>query len=479
MTPAFVIQTLGCKANQYESAALGQLLTRAGLTPAGPTQQPHLVLLHSCAVTAEAARKCRQSIRRLRRRYPQALLLVTGCYAEDPDRENLQSVENLRFLGHDRDVAAAAATLAKALVAGQDISFEPEPAGSSGINQIYDAMEGAGPVCNTPTSIKAGECGPVKEIHDPPTPLGPLETFPDRTRAIVKVQDGCDCFCSYCIVPHRRRRIASKPIDQALAEIGQLVLAGHREIVLCGIALGAFGCETTRPGTETSRLPELLAEAAHTPGLARLRMSSLHPAEVSDDLLAVMAENKTVCPHLHLPLQSGSNSVLNRMNRPYTAEEFLDTCRRVRQRLDRPAITTDVIVGFPGESDEDFRRTCDLAREVGFSRMHIFPFSPRPGTAAWQWRDHRPAPQVVADRCKQLQDLAEHLAGNYRRQFDGQTVDVLVERPGPGPVPAAEGLTDRYLQVAVEPDPPEAEIGKMIRGRIFDVDAQPIRARRV
>ncbi|MCK4625439.1 MAG: MiaB/RimO family radical SAM methylthiotransferase, partial [Phycisphaerae bacterium] len=280
--------------------------------------------------------------------------------------------------------------------------------------------------------------------------LPPIETFTNHQRAFVKVQDGCDAFCTYCVIPQLRSCVWSRPMDEILDEIATLVANGHREIVLCGVFLGAYDQPTTirRKWTERSALPELLQRATQTSGLWRVRLSSLEPGDVTDELLKVFRDFPTVAPHLHLPMQSGSSRILKRMNRQYDAGQFLDAVRRVRETIDDAAITTDVVVGFPGESDADFADTLDVARQSEFSKIHIFGFSPRPGTAAWNWRKEAPLPEVVKTRCAKLAQLEHEMSENFRRRFIGRTVEALVEQPNSKTPPGcARGLTDRYIEV--------------------------------
>ena len=281
-----------------------------------------------------------------------------------------------------------------------------------------------------------------------------IDRFGGHQRAFVKVQDGCDAFCSYCIVPHLRNRLWSRPADEIVAEVARLVANGHKEVVLCGVSLGAFARETTdrRKWGPRAPLAELLRRVADVAGLWRVRLSSLHPADVTDELLDVFRERPNVAGHLHLPLQSGSDAILARMSRKYTARGFLDAAARFARAAARPAITTDVIVGFPGESEADFAATLDVARRAGFSKIHIFPFSAREGTPAWEWRNQAPPAAEIKSRCRRLAELEAELAGEFRRGFVGSAQEVLVERPNSKTHPGrARGLTDRYIEVTFDP----------------------------
>jgi threonylcarbamoyladenosine tRNA methylthiotransferase MtaB len=261
--------------------------------------------------------------------------------------------------------------------------------------------------------------------------LGERQT--GHQRAFLKVQDGCDAHCTYCIIPQLRPRLWSKSIDDAVGEARRLVEAGHIEIVLTGIFLGAYGQPTAlrrRQGTAAGEALGRLVEALCTrvPGLGRLRLSSLEPGDLTEDLLAVLRASPRVVPHFHLPLQSGSDRLLRRMNRQYGREEFLEMAERVKGAFDRPAITTDIIVGFPGEDDEEFERTVEVVREVGFLHIHAFSYSPRPKTAAARWTKEHVRGPVVNERINRLGALATEYSLEFRRRFVGETVEVLVER---------------------------------------------------
>ena len=270
----------------------------------------------------------------------------------------------------------------------------------------------------------------------------------------MKVQDGCDAFCTYCIVPFTRGRVWSKSIDHLEAECAAIISAGHREIVLCGVFLGAFGRtpQTTirkNWNHEPAKLPELVRRIASLPGLWRLRLSSLEPGDMTDELLSVAANYPTVAPHFHLPLQSGSNRILRKMNRQYSAEEFLETVDKIRQVLDRPAITTDIIVGFPEETDDDFSETLKMAKIVNFTKIHAFPFSPIEPTAAWFCRQLSPPQHVTKKRLAELAQMEQQSAVAYRKLFVGKTMEALVEGGNSvkGDKNVAHGMTDRYLTV--------------------------------
>ena len=266
-----------------------------------------------------------------------------------------------------------------------------------------------------------------------------------RQRAYLKIQDGCDAHCTYCIIPKLRPGLWSKPLEDAVREAQALVDAGHKEIVLTGIFLGAFGQQTAlrrrQPRPTGQALGELIeALCTRVAGLHRLRLSSLEPGDLSDNLLGVLAAHPQVMPHFHLPLQSGSDEILRRMNRQYTRDDFGRMIDRVRAAFDRPAITSDVVVAFPGESDEAFAQTADLVREAGLIHVHAFPYSPRPGTAAARWSGHFVRGPVVSQRIARLNEIAAENSEKFRASFVGEVVEVIVEREANNSADRVPGL---------------------------------------
>ncbi len=466
---AFQATTLGCKVNQYESRAIAEALVSAGLTRAKRGGEDiDLVVINTCCVTATAMAKSRQAIARAVRRAPEAAVLVVGCYGDyDPGRIRglLGAVgvppQRVFLAGHSDDLSACLGqVLAEIASLGGD-----SPATDGGRDQrgsVGGNRRVASPA--TPACCPASEApiitprsgAKIKHKLSATAALAGITSFPGRQRAIVKVQDGCDAFCAYCIVPHVRRRLWSRPAEDIERECRALVAAGHREIVLCGVHLGAYGCDTTvrlRRGAGRGALAGLVRRIAAIDGLWRVRLSSLDCLDADDELLAACRELPDLAPHFHLPLQSGSDRVLRRMNRQYTAAQFAQAVARVREATDRPAITTDIIVGFPGEEDGDFAATLAAARAAGFAKIHAFPFSAIKGTAAWAWRAEAPPRDVVKDRMAALAELEAELAVAYRRQFLGQTLQALVEgRASRRRPPGWLARTDRYFTVRLPAD---------------------------
>ena len=308
-------------------------------------------------------------------------------------------------------------------------------------------------------------------VIDIPTGISGLA---NRHRAYVKVQDGCLLRCSYCIIPQVRPKMYSRPTADILAGVQRLVANGFREIVLTGIHLGHYGVDwnRTRPKSDWIRLSDLLRCIVELPGDFRVRLSSIEATEVTRGLVAVMADHsQRVCPHLHLCLQSGSDRILNRMNRRWGAKRFLDRCRLVREMLPRPAITTDIIVGFPGETDDDFQRSCDVSEEAQFSKIHIFPFSARRGTPAAEMNDQIP-PRVKSSRAEHLAQVEKTLRGRFLSSLCSQTLRVLVEGHADTANKQMVGTACRYVPVRMEPVSSASRIGELYECLVTDTDGE-------
>jgi threonylcarbamoyladenosine tRNA methylthiotransferase MtaB len=420
----FNIYTLGCKVNQYESQQVRQLIEDFGLEHAEPTQKPDLFIVNTCCVTHTASAKSRQYIKKANKINPTAPVIVAGCLPRinngefDIHSENIIIAENNRVF----------TDILKNLIDKHSLK-------ESNNNKI-----------TTVKSIRAKNCSKIKHKNFTNQPqLSNLTLFKGQTRAFLKVQDGCDSFCSYCIIPKTRPIVQYKPLNQVLDEAQTLVKTGHKEIVVTGIFLGAYGRNSVKKAASQSndrdKLAELLEKLAQIPNLHRIRLSSLEPADVSKSLLNVMAQNPNIMPHLHLSLQSGSERILKRMRRRYSVEEFREKVDFINARLDRPAITTDIIVGFPGETDDDFQQTVELAKIAGFSKIHVFTFSPRKGTAA-EKMDDKIDPRIAKKRSEILHKVGGELAFQFRQQFTGKTEDVLIEKANPD---YAEGHCKRYF----------------------------------
>jgi len=421
-TPStYAIITLGCKVNQYEGQAIRERLANLGWRETPFRDVADLYIINTCTVTRQADETCRKKVRRALRANPRARVIVTGCAAETaPERfRNIEGVSEVLTRGQ-------MAHLDKYLDSGR----VPEP------GDVFD-ME--------------------------------ISRFQAHTRAFMKIQDGCDGGCAYCIIPIARGHERSRPLERLRPEAERLVAAGHREIVLTGIHLGHYGRDLEDP----ARLADAARTVLEVVGVERVRLSSIEAMEVPDDLIELAATDHRFCPHFHLPLQSGDDAVLSAMGRRYTVAEFLGTVERVRARLDRPSITTDVMVGFPGETDEQFEHTLHVCQTAGFSRIHVFPFSPRPGTRAESMSGRVPT-HLVRERESRLQALAATLALAYKQSFLGQTVCPIVEHRRDKETGLLAGWSARYVRVLF--DGPDDLMGKIVPVLVETATAETLHA---
>lgn len=392
--------TLGCKVNQYDSDAMRSLFLSRGYVPT--EKDADIYVINTCSVTSIGDKKSRQLIRRIRREHPGAIIAAAGCYAQLSPAE----------------VEAAGCDV---VVGNQNrariVDYIEEAAAGRAGSHVVDIMQ-------------------VAEFENLiVTPEGE-----EKTRAFVKVQEGCDNYCTFCIIPYARGRLKSRRPDDAVAEVSLLAEKGYREIVLTGIHLGNYGVDL-RDGTRLSTLVRWLLAI---PGISRIRLGSIESVEVSDELIRILRTESRVCRHLHLPIQSGSDAVLARMHRHYRLAEFKKLIETLREKIPGLALTTDLIVGFPGETEALFEETLETLRELRFSGIHVFPYSPRTGTPAAGYPDQVP-PAVKKERVHRVEALEKEIAATYRRAFLGKTVRVLAEEIREG---RWEGLSDEYIRVA-------------------------------
>ena len=387
--------TLGCKVNQYETQYVRQGLLQVGYRDAGPDESADLCVINTCTVTSEGDAKSRQAVRRMARQNPGVRILVMGCYATRAPHE-LVSLPGVAEVVQDK-------------------------------RELPDLLGRFG-VVDIPTGISG---------------------FGNRHRAYVKVQDGCLLRCSFCIIPQVRPDMYSRPTADILSEVRRLLDNGYRELVLTGIHLGHYGVDWNRrrKKSEWVRLSHLLRQIVEIDGDFRVRLSSIEATEVTRELIDVLAEYPDrVCPHLHICLQSGSDDVLRRMNRRWGAKRFVDRCQLVRQTLDHPALTTDVMVGFPGETDADFAQTIRVVQRCGFSKIHIFPFSARRGTPAAEMPGQVPGP-VKKQRVGELAAVSRNQREAYFHALRGKRLRVLVEESVASETGQLLGTACRYVPV--------------------------------
>lgn len=394
----FAIATLGCKVNTFESESYIASLKQKGYQEVDFKEVADIYIINTCSVTNTAASKSRQKIHQAQRMNPDAMICVVGCYVQT-DADSLESMPAI-------DVLIGAKNKSK-LVDIIDSS-----------NQFKEQIE---------------------ESRDLDFEFLPLSST-DKTRAFLKIQDGCDQFCSYCIIPFARGNERSASLDSLVTMAQDLVASNHHEIVLSGIHIGRYG---KGEGMDLVDLMKRLIEQVS--GLKRLRLSSIEITEITDDLLDLMASSDIIARHLHIPIQSGCNTVLQRMNRPYTVEQYTQRVEEIRRRFPKISISTDVIVGFAGESDEEFEETVRTMRRLQFSFLHVFPYSLRKDTVAASM-DHHVDPSIKKQRVAQLSELSKTLKSMYEMQFVNQEVWVLFDSYQSGKV---TGFSSEYIAVSV------------------------------
>ncbi len=382
----FKVVTLGCRTNQYESQGYADQLRGLGFTPAEEGEAADVCIVNTCTVTESADSSSRHQIRQLLRENAGAKIAVTGCMAES-------APEAIRSIG-----------------------------------------EGIHLVPNGRKEDLVAELFPEEVL-----PEFKIEAFDGHTRAFVKVQDGCNSFCTYCIIPYVRGRSRSRQVGEVVSEVEGLIANGYKEVVITGINVGDFD--------GGGRLADLVRAVDRLPGLERLRISSIDPDEVDEDLADAVLNGKTTCPSMHIVLQAGSNIVLKRMNRKYTRQIFLETVEKMVQKNPDFTVTTDIIVGFPGETEADFAETVDVVKKVQFAKIHLFPYSPRKKTRAALYPNQVPQ-EILKRRKQELLRLAEQTAFGLREKFVGRTMSVLLENSEKEGT--LSGHTANFLKVFVD-----------------------------
>ncbi|GIP57729.1 tRNA (N(6)-L-threonylcarbamoyladenosine(37)-C(2))-methylthiotransferase MtaB [Paenibacillus sp. FSL W8-0186] len=407
--PSVAFYTLGCKVNFYDTEAIWQLFKNEGYEQVDFEQTADVYLINTCTVTNTGDKKSRQIIRRAIRRNPDAIVAVTGCYAQTSPAEILDIPGVDLVIGtQDRE---------KIMPLIGQLQEQRQP-----INAVRNIMK-------------------TRDFEELDVP-----DFADRTRAFLKIQEGCNNFCTFCIIPWSRGLSRSRDPQSVVNQAKQLVAAGYKEIVLTGIHTGGYGDDL-----ENYRLSDLLWELDKVEGLERVRISSIEASQIDDKMLEVLKGSSKMCRHFHIPLQAGSNEVLKRMRRKYTIEEFELKIKKIREFMPDVAITTDIIVGFPGETDELFREGFEAIKRIGFSEMHVFPYSKRTGTPAARMEDQVDE-EVKHARVHELIDLSESMQLAYAQKFVGQVVDVIPEKDEKGVAGEgyAAGFSDNYLQIRFE-----------------------------
>ena len=410
--------TLGCKVNQYDSDAMRTLFIKNGYKVAESDTPADVYVVNTCSVTSIGDRKSRQMVRRIRRENPSAVIAVAGCYAQLAP-EVFEKMGNVDVIVGMQNRSRIVEYVEKATRS------------NAVLNEVRDVMA-------------------VKDFEN----LTVDAEGEVKTRAFIKVQEGCDNYCTFCIIPYARGRLKSRKQKDAIEEIKHLVDRGYREVVLTGIHLGNYG-KDLHDGTSLS---SLVNELLKIPDLLRIRLGSIESVELSEELIHLMNSEPRVCRHLHLPIQSGSDDVLRAMNRHYRLAEYKNLIADLRKRIPDLALTTDLIVGFPGETEENFKETLATLEELKFSAIHIFPYSQRTGTPAATY-PNQVLPEIKKERVHRVQALEKKLSEAYRRRFLGKSVRVLPEEEKHG---CFEGLSDEYIRVYLKGEGIE-------RGKIYSV----------
>ena len=381
------LHNLGCKVNSYETEAMQQLLEEAGYEIVSFHEKADVYIINTCSVTNIADRKSRQMLHRAKKQNPEAVVVAAGCYVQS-------AAEELK------------ADLAVDVIIGNNKKQDLVPILEEYFKDRTDSSH----------VIEINETHEYERLS--------IHKIADHTRAFLKVQDGCNQFCSYCIIPYTRGRVRSRRPEEVVAEVRELAAAGYQEVVLTGIHLSSYGVDFKEE--ENENLLSLIRQVHEVEGIHRIRLGSLEPRIITDDFAKALASMPKFCPHFHLSLQSGCDETLKRMNRHYTTEEYAAGCDILRRYFDNPAITTDVIVGFPGETEEEFEATKAFLERVGFYEMHIFKYSRRAGTRADRMPEQVPE-QIKNVRSEALLLLEKQMSKAYRESFLGKKKTVLLE----------------------------------------------------
>ena len=423
--PTVAFHTLGCKVNHYETEAIWQLFKEQNYDRVEFEATADVYVINTCTVTNTGDKKSRQVIRRAVRKNPDAVICVTGCYAQTSPAE-IMAIPGV-------DIVVGTQDRVKMLEYIEQYKTEREP-----INGVRNIMKNR-----------------VYEELDVPA-------FTDRTRASLKIQEGCNNFCTFCIIPWARGLMRSRDPQEVIHQAQQLVDAGYKEIVLTGIHTGGYGEDM-----KDYNLAKLLVDLeANVKGIKRLRISSIEASQITDEVIDVIDKSNIVVRHLHIPIQSGSDTVLKRMRRKYTMEFFGERINRLKEVLPGLAVTSDVIVGFPGETEEEFMETYNFIKEHKFSELHVFPYSKRTGTPAARMEDQVDE-DVKNDRVHRLISLSDQLANEYASQFENEVLEVIPEEEYKEKEGYYVGYTDNYLKVIIPAT--EDMVGKIVKVKLTKV----------
>ena len=415
--------TLGCKVNQYETEAISEIFLKNGYEIVDFEDFADVYIINTCTVTNLSDRKSRQMIRRAKKNNKDSIVVAVGCYAQVSPDEVLSIPEVNLVIG----------TKDKGKII-ENINMLKE--GMDKVNLVQDIMK-------------------TREFEE----LG-VEVYKERTRAYIKIQEGCNQFCSYCIIPYARGPIRSRSVEYILEEVNKLALNGYKEIVLTGIHIASYGKDI-----KNTSLLDIIKKVHEIDGVERIRLGSIEPTTITYEFVNEISKLDKVCPHYHISLQSGCDSTLKRMNRKYTTEEYRIAVKRLRDSIEDVSITTDVMVGFPGETDEEFDETVKFLEEINFAAMHVFKYSQRKGTPAADFKE-QVSPQKKDERSNVLIELAARMTKEFNKGFEGRTMDVLFEQDVKGSKGLIEGLTSNYIKVLCQG---ESNLnGQMLKVRLIE-----------
>lgn len=417
--------TLGCKVNQYETEAMLEMFKKEGYTQVDSEDFADVYVINTCTVTHMSDRKSRQYIRRMKKKNPEAIIAVVGCYSQVSPEEILD-IEEVNLV-----------------------------MGTNERRQIVEEIKKLDATKKASTVDDIMKVRAFEEIE--------ISQTNGRTRAFIKIQDGCDRFCTYCIIPYARGgKVRSRDLESIVSEVEKLVLNGYKEVVLTGIHVASYGKDVK---DESINLLTVIKAINEIDGIERIRLSSVEPVLFTDEFVSEVSKMEKVCPHYHLSLQSGCDETLKRMNRRYTTKEYKEIVDRLRENIPNVAITTDVIVGFPGETNDEFKNTYEFLKDIELSQMHIFKYSPRKGTPA-ATMENQIDPQMKQLRSDKLLNLNKENFNKFAGRFIGKEIDVLFEQSIAENT--YEGLTPNYIRVVVKSD-------KDIHGQILKVKLTDIK----
>jgi threonylcarbamoyladenosine tRNA methylthiotransferase MtaB len=424
LKPKVGFYTLGCKVNQYDTEALKTVFKQSGYDIVAFEDIADVYVVNTCTVTAMADKKSRQVLRRAKKRNPSAIIVATGCYSQTASDK----------LAHMPEVDVVAGTIGRARLPELVQTVRDKRCPAIFVSDFHEGLQ-------------------FEEIG--------ISHIDNRVRATIKIQEGCEQYCSYCRIPYARGPIRSRELEDIVVEVSRLAILGVKEIVLTGIHLGTYGTDFNSPCS----LADVLKELHSIGDIQRIRLSSIEPMEVTPELIDIFADYPKLCRHLHMPLQSGDNEILRLMNRDYTVVDYKGVVQQVRDRIPDVGITTDIMVGFPGESDERFYNTLQTVQDIRFSRVHVFKYSKRAGTPAYDF-PHQVGAQTKHERSEKLISTGMRLAREFSEHFTGKKLQVLFEEYTEENI--ATGYSDNYIKVM-------CETSRDVVGRIVPVEITEVK----